>query len=94
MPEFRVKTANVGFLMFSCGSPVRACSGNLRDDKMLAEGVRGVEPWLLKGQKNGTAGIFSPTGWQVWTRLHERGLSSLQSPAALRPAIETVIGMR
>ena len=43
MPEFRVKIAFIGFLMFSCGSPVRTCLVELKYGRILAVGDRGFE---------------------------------------------------
>ena len=42
MAEFKVKVAIIGFLMFSCGSPVRACRAELEYDIIVAVGSRGA----------------------------------------------------
>ena len=55
----------IGFLMFSCGLPARACWAELNYDRILSAGSRGFELWLLKVQKNLISSIFSLTGWQV-----------------------------
>ena len=67
MPEFRVKIAINGFVMFYCGSLVRSCWTELKYDRILAVGGRGFELWVLKVQENRISSIFSPTSWQVWT---------------------------
>ena len=53
--------AIVGFLMFCCGSPVRACWAKLKCDRILAVEGRGFELSLLKPQKNGIFSILSLT---------------------------------
>ena len=62
MAEFRVKMAIIGFLMFSCGSPVRAWCVEHKYNQILAVWDRGFELWLLSVQKNEISSIFSPTG--------------------------------
>ena len=66
MCKFRARVAIVGFLMFSCGSPVRSCWAELKYDRILAVGGRSFELWLLKFQKDGISSILNPTGWRVW----------------------------
>ena len=46
--RFRAKIAIVGFLLFSSGSPVRACWAELKYDRIVAVGGRGFKLWLLK----------------------------------------------
>ena len=40
MPEFRVKMAIIGFIIFSCGSPDRACWVEHKYDEDVALGVK------------------------------------------------------
>ena len=50
MPEFRVKTAIIVFLMFSFGLPVKVCWAEHKYDRIWAAEGRGTELWLLKVQ--------------------------------------------
>ena len=48
MPEFSIEIAIIGFLMFSCGSLDRSCWAELKYDRILAVGGRGI--WAMTSQ--------------------------------------------
>ena len=70
--DFRVKMVIIGFLMFSCGSPVRACWAEHKYNIILAVFGRGSELWLLKFQeKNRVSSSLNMTCWRLclWLKI-------------------------